>query len=104
MELQPSIEGLPEDPIQPVVTLGNFDGIHRGHQAILARIKEEARRLDAPTMVITFHPHPRQVLRPDDDLQPLMTLKERLRVRWELDIDHALVIPFAHIVSHILST
>lgn len=96
MEIHPSIEGLPEEPIQPVVTLGNFDGIHRGHQAILARIKEEARRLDAPTMVITFHPHPRQVLRPDHELQPLMTLKERLRVLWELDIDHALVIPFDH--------
>ena len=44
MEIHPSIEELPDEPIQPVVTLGNFDGIHRGHQAILARIKEEARK------------------------------------------------------------
>ena len=96
MQIHPHIEALPAEPLQPVVTLGNFDGIHRGHQAILARIKEEARRLDVPTMVITFHPHPRQVLQPDLSLTPLMTLKERLRILWELDIDHALVIPFDH--------
>jgi len=94
MEMYPQISSLPEEPLEPVATLGNFDGIHRGHQAILARVKEEAKRLDAPTMVITFHPHPRQVLRPELSLQPLMSLKERLRILWDLGIDHVLAIPF----------
>lgn len=88
------LESLPERPLQPVVTMGNFDGVHRGHQVILARLKEESDRVGAPTMVITFHPHPRQFLRPTEVFTPIMSLKERMRAFWELDIDHALVLPF----------
>ena len=94
MEIYPQFSALPERPLEPVATLGNFDGVHRGHQAILARLQEEAKRLDAPTMVITFHPHPRQVLRPEHALHPMMSLKERLRILWDLQVDHVLVIPF----------
>ncbi|MGM0574499.1 MAG: bifunctional riboflavin kinase/FAD synthetase [Myxococcota bacterium] len=94
MEIYPDIDALPDEPIEPVCTMGNYDGVHRGHQAILARIQEEARRLDAPSMVITFDPHPRTVLRPHLPHQAIMSLRERLRTFWDLGIDHCLVIPF----------
>lgn len=48
-----------------VVAIGNFDGIHRGHQAVLERALEEARRRDVPALVLTFDPHPRKVFQPD---------------------------------------
>ncbi len=94
MKMYSDIEALPATPIEPVATMGNFDGVHRGHQAILARVKQEAERIGAETMVITFHPHPRQVLRPEAPFHSIMSLRERMRRLWDLDIDHALVIPF----------
>jgi riboflavin kinase/FMN adenylyltransferase len=48
-----------------VVAIGNFDGVHRGHQIVLSRALDEARALDAPALVLTFEPHPRQFFRPD---------------------------------------
>lgn len=94
MEIYPNIEALPSKPIEPVATLGNFDGVHRGHQAILSRLKTESQRVGAPSMVITFNPHPRQVFEPASSFQPLMNIKERLRRFWDLGMDHVLVIPF----------
>jgi riboflavin kinase/FMN adenylyltransferase len=94
MEIYPDVLSLPDTPLEPVVTLGNFDGVHRGHQAILAKLAVEAERRGAPSMVITFHPHPRAVLAPDARIPQIMSLKERLRVLWDKGIDHCLVIPF----------
>jgi len=48
------------------VAIGVFDGVHRGHQALIARVQEEARRLDATAAVLTFDPHPARVLRPEN--------------------------------------
>jgi riboflavin kinase/FMN adenylyltransferase len=48
-----------------VVAIGNFDGVHRGHQAVLGRALEEARRRNVPALALTFEPHPRKVFRPD---------------------------------------
>lgn len=48
-----------------VVAIGNFDGVHRGHQAVLERAREEARRRNVPALALTFEPHPRKVFRPD---------------------------------------
>lgn len=61
------IESL-DDPRLPrggVGTIGNFDGLHRGHRKIITRVLEEARRLGAPSFLLTFHPHPVKVLRPE---------------------------------------
>lgn len=51
-----------------VVAIGNFDGVHRGHQAVLDKALDEARRLGVPALVLTFEPHPRQVFRPAEPL------------------------------------
>lgn len=63
-----SEEALPAHLRGGVVAIGNFDGIHRGHQAVLERALEEARAKNVPALVLTFDPHPRKVFRPDDPL------------------------------------
>ncbi len=96
MQMYPDLDALPDVPIEPVATIGNFDGVHRGHQAILARLQQEAARVGAPTMVITFFPHPRELLRPEDPFDSIMSLKQRLEILWDLGVDHVLVLPFDH--------
>jgi riboflavin kinase/FMN adenylyltransferase len=70
----------------PVVTLGNFDGIHLGHQAILARVVHEARERQGTALVLTFHPHPLAVLRPTLSLPLILSLREKLRLFAAQDI------------------
>jgi riboflavin kinase/FMN adenylyltransferase len=94
-----SIDELPETPIEPIATLGNLDGVHRGHQVILSQLSQEGQRTGAPTMVICFQPHTRKVLKPNDDFRPLMTTTEKLRRFYEQGIQHVLVLPFADGVS-----
>ena len=104
MKMYQDISALPKTPIEPVATIGNFDGVHRGHQAILATLKEEGARIGAPTMVITFHPHPRQVLRPEAEFNAIMSLRERMRRLWDLGIDHALVLRFDEDLAELSAT
>jgi riboflavin kinase/FMN adenylyltransferase len=63
-----------------VVAIGNFDGVHRGHQAVLGRALDEARRLGVPALALTFEPHPRKVFQPDEPLFVLTppSMKARL--------------------------
>jgi riboflavin kinase / FMN adenylyltransferase len=78
-----------------VVTIGNFDGIHLAHQAILKKVREEARRRGCRAVVITFEPHPQSVLQPDR--RPfflITTLEEKLRLIEQLGIDAVIVIEF----------
>lgn len=83
-----------------VVTIGSFDGVHRGHQQLLARIKRLAERRGGESVMITFDPHPRTVLRPDDDsLRLLSTTREKIRYCAEAGIDHLVVIPFTKAFS-----
>jgi riboflavin kinase/FMN adenylyltransferase len=71
----------------PVLTLGNFDGVHRAHQAILARVVAEARRLGGDAVVITFHPHPVAVLRPEHAPSVLTALRDKLELLESLGVD-----------------
>lgn len=77
-----------------VVTIGNFDGCHRGHQEILRRVVERARGADAFAAVLTFFPHPARVLRPAEAPALLETLDQRLAAIGAAGIDAALVLPF----------
>jgi len=71
------IEKYPGSQTGVVATLGTFDGIHLGHQAILKRVNEESERLGVPSVLITFHPHPRVVLSPSSIPLLLTTLEEK---------------------------
>jgi riboflavin kinase/FMN adenylyltransferase len=78
-----------------VVTSGTFDGVHVGHQKILSRLREVAEKNKGETVVITFWPHPRLVLYPNDtDLKLLNTFEEKAELLKEQHIDHLLRIPF----------
>lgn len=85
--------------IQPlsyaVVTSGTFDGVHVGHQKILQRLKEIAKKNNGETVVLTYWPHPRLVLYPEQtDLKLLNTFEEKAKFLKQLGIDHLVKIPF----------
>jgi riboflavin kinase/FMN adenylyltransferase len=88
MPLIRKIEDLTPTYPYPVITLGNFDGVHLGHQALFQRVKERAGQMRGTSMVMTFWPHPMRVLRKDVDL-PLITVydqKMELLERQGLDV------------------
>ena len=87
-----------------VVTSGTFDGVHIGHQKIIARLKEIAEKSGGETVVITFWPHPRLILKPEDDsLRLLNTFEEKAELLKQQGIKHLLRIPFTKEFSQISS-
>ncbi|MEO6823992.1 MAG: bifunctional riboflavin kinase/FAD synthetase [Nitrosospira sp.] len=78
MRVSRSIPVRAEAPI--ALTIGNFDGVHLGHQAMLARLKEAANRLDLAACVMTFEPHPREFFAPDQAPTRLTSLREKLEL------------------------
>ena len=91
-------------PRRAVVTSGTFDGVHVGHQKILGRLKELARETGGETVVVTFWPHPRMVLHPNDPaVQLLTTFEEKLEVLESVGIDHLVQIPFTKEFSQLSS-
>ena len=91
-------------PRAAVVTSGTFDGVHIGHQKILGRLKQLARETGGETVVITFWPHPRMVLQPNDPaIQLLTTFEEKLELLEDFGIDHLVQIPFTEEFSQLSS-
>jgi riboflavin kinase/FMN adenylyltransferase len=78
-----------------VITTGTFDGVHKGHQIIIEHIKKQAKRINGESVIITFEPHPRLVLFPEETgLKLLTTLDEKIEKIEKLGIDHLVVYPF----------
>ena len=77
-----------------VAAIGVFDGVHRGHQKVICRAVAEARRLGRISVVVTFDPHPVQVLYPHRFLPYILTLEHRLRLIEELGVDVCVVVRF----------
>lgn len=78
-----------------VVTIGTFDGVHVGHQQIIRRLRKLAAETHGETVVLTFFPHPRMVLQPDDnDLKLITTMSEREELLRSFGIDHLIIQPF----------
>ena len=86
-----------------IVTSGTFDGVHKGHQKILSGLKESCLKHNGESVLITFHPHPRQILKKDDDLKLLSTLDEKIKLLTQFEVDHLLIIPFTNAFSELSS-
>ncbi len=79
---------------KPVVSLGTFDGVHLGHQAIIKRLLERAKEKDRMGLMVTYHPHPQSVVAPQSAPQVLTTLEEKLYLFEKLGVEETLVINF----------
>ncbi len=77
-----------------ILTVGTFDGVHLGHQKIIRKLKEEATRLHAESLILTFHPHPRKVLQPEIPLQLIQTIEERISALEKAGLDTLIIQPF----------
>ncbi len=103
MKIYEGLEGF--TPVKnAVVTSGTFDGVHLGHQKILTRIREIARSIQGETVLITFWPHPRLVLYPNEhNLRLLSTFEEKAKLLRQYGIDHLITIPFTQEFSQMSS-
>ncbi len=80
----------------PIVTIGTFDGVHLGHQQILKQLISEAKRRKGESVLITFYPHPRMVLQPENHgLQLIQTQAEKIQKLERTGIDHLIIYPFS---------
>lgn len=94
MQVFKSLENLPQFK-NAVVTIGTFDGVHLGHQKLLERINELAKKNDGESILITFHPHPRFVVQPDSDLKLLNTIDEKIDLLKKYKVNNVVVAPFS---------
>lgn len=87
-----------------VVTIGTFDGVHVGHQKILSTLKEVAQKINGETVLLTFFPHPRMILHPEDEsLRLISDLHEKTDLLEEAGIDHLIITPFTRDFSNQLA-
>ena len=85
---------LPPDARGAAVALGNFDGVHRGHAAVIGEAVAAAQRLDVPSGVISFEPHPRRYFQPDCDPFRLTTVAQQARALEALGVERLYLLPF----------
>lgn len=89
----------PKDFSHPVVAIGSFDGVHLGHQALINRAKEGARKVEGEAVVFTFEPHPAKVLFPERDIKLITPLPKKLKLLRELGVDVTIVYPFSRALA-----
>jgi len=77
-----------------VATIGNFDGVHLGHQAVLSQLKSNAARLGLPALAMIFEPHPREFFEGNDAPARLMSLRDKVETMWALGVDRVLCLQF----------
>ncbi len=87
-----------------VITIGTFDGVHTGHQHILQQLQEAAAACNGETVIITFDPHPREVLAGDKSVRLLTTLEEKISLLAHWGIHHLVVVPFTREFSELSAT
>ncbi|MEB3101115.1 bifunctional riboflavin kinase/FAD synthetase [Ferviditalea candida] len=82
-----------------ILTIGYFDGVHLGHQALINRTKELARLRNLPSSIMTFHPHPREVLGHVKNARYITPFNEKLKQFERLDVDHTFILTFDDVLS-----
>jgi riboflavin kinase/FMN adenylyltransferase len=93
------LDEVPADFGPTVVSVGNFDGVHRAHAHVLRKIVERARASESQAVAVTFEPHPTRILKPEAGLKLLTPIPEKLRLLEGTGIDAVLVLPFGRDLS-----
>jgi riboflavin kinase/FMN adenylyltransferase len=91
-----SESGLPPTVTGTVVTVGTFDGVHRGHIDVIQRLVDRAREVGMPSLLVSFDPHPLEVVNPAAAPQLLTTSEEKLEVLAETGVEYFALVPFTH--------
>jgi riboflavin kinase/FMN adenylyltransferase len=99
MQVFRSLEEIPKEFGPTIVSVGNFDGVHRAHQAVLKDIAALAREKHAKSVAVTFEPHPVRILRPESGLKLLTPTPEKLHLLADSEVDAVLVLPFGRDLS-----
>lgn len=99
MKIFRHIEELPVNFGPTIVTVGNFDGVHRAHQAVLAEVVDRARATGVTSIAVTFDPHPTRVLRPDAAPKLITPTPVKLKLLARTGLDAVLVLPFSRDLS-----
>ncbi len=99
MQVFRHLEDVPADFGPTIVSIGNFDGIHRAHQAVLHELVMRARYAGARALAVTFDPHPTRILRPDKELKLITPLPVKLKLFEQTGVDGVLVLPFTRDLS-----
>lgn len=94
MKIYRSLSELPVPMPSTVAAIGNFDGVHRGHQEVIGRVMERARRMGAQAIAVTFDPHPMAVLHPEHAPKLITPMPQRLRLLAKTGLDATVVLPF----------
>lgn len=101
MRIYRSIDELPATMPRTVAAIGNFDGVHRGHQEIIRRVLERARALEAEAIAVTLDPHPLALLRPEQAPRLITPIPQRLELLAETGLDATVVLPFTRAFSQL---
>ena len=99
MQVFHKLDDVPSDFGPSLVSVGNFDGVHRAHVYVLGEIVRRARQSQGKAVAVTFEPHPGRILRPDSGLKLLTPLPEKLRLLEGTGIDAVLILPFGRDLS-----
>jgi len=94
---QPS--GIPRDGRGSVVTVGTFDGVHRGHWAVLTEIRKRAKASGRRSVLVTFHPHPLRIVKPEQAPSLLTTPREKKEILAESGLDYAVFLSFTPVLA-----
>ena len=104
MKIICDVKNLPLKFRHGILVIGVFDGLHKGHQALIRRAIQRSRLLKRPVLVMTFYPHPVNVLHPEDRLPLIISLSYRLKLIQDLGVDVAIVIRFTKVFSQLNPT
>ncbi len=99
MQVFRQLAEIPADFGPTIVSIGNFDGVHRAHRHVLKEIVQRTRAASSKSVAVTFEPHPSRILRPDAAFQLLTPTPEKLRLLFETGVDAVLVLPFTRDLS-----
>src|SRR5579863_9370654 len=94
-----TLDDIPSDFGPTLVSVGNFDGVHRAHAHVLHEIVARARSSGVKAVAVTFEPHPARILRPESGLKLLTPTAERLRLLGGTGVDAVLLLPFGRDLS-----